>query len=133
VVDGEERLKIPSGGTHESVGEAVVSVVPRVEDNLFKYMTLSHARASPIEDLPPGLGVVPPDFGSAERGAFSYVILVPQQPGIAAVGIYFREGRLGVLYAPLRLDAPRLYTKVELGAFVELVAMEHSLQLGGFG
>jgi hypothetical protein len=123
----------PRGGSHPSVGEAVITVVPRVEDNLFKYNHVTNAQGSwRTEQLPPGLGVVPPDFGSAERGAFSYSMLSAAQPGVAAVGIYFYEGRLGVLYAPLLLDQPDPYANVTPEAFIELVRLRRGITLTGF-
>src|SRR5438876_4323532 len=94
---GDPNAGRPRGGSHANVGEAVVVVVPRAEDGLFKYAEENRAEASwRDEPLPPGLGVVPPDWGSAERGAFSYSKLTPRQPGVAAIGLYFYEGRLGV-------------------------------------
>jgi hypothetical protein len=89
---GEQVLVTQRGGTSASVGEAVVSVVPRAGDGLFKYAEVNRAQSSGLQaDLPPGLGVIPPDWGSPERGAFSYYMLVPNEPGVAAIGIYFIE------------------------------------------
>src|SRR5205085_8732976 len=78
--------------------------------------------------LPAGLGVVSPDWGSPEKGAFSYTILTPEQPGIAAIGLYFHEGRVGMLYAPLVLDQPAVYPKVTIQAFAELVRLRHGIK-----
>jgi hypothetical protein len=129
---GDPNAGRPRGGSHPSVGEAVITVVPRVEDNLFKYNHVTNAQGSwRTEQLPPGLGVVPPDFGSAERGAFSYSMLSAAQPGVAAVGIYFYEGRLGVLYAPLILDQPEPYRNATLEQFVELVRLRRDVTLTG--
>jgi hypothetical protein len=77
------------------------------------------------------LGVVPPDFGSVERGSFASDVLRPRTPGVAALGIYFREGRLGLLYAPLLFDEPEPYRRVSLEQFVELVRLRHGVVLGG--
>jgi hypothetical protein len=140
--EGDERvLTLPEGGRHETVGEAVVMVNPRAEDGLFVYQTASHAQAPPFPPpLPPGLGVVPADFGSAERGSFAYSVLHPRQPGVAVLGIYFHEGRLGLLYAPLLFDRAERkpdqrnpYSNVSLEQFVELVRLRHDIYLAGFG
>jgi hypothetical protein len=130
---GEDRvLTLPQGGRHETVGEAVVMVVPRVEDDLFAYQVSILAKAPTFsEPLPPGLGVVPPDFGSAARGSFAYDVLRPRNPGVAALGIYFREGRLGLLYAPLLFDEPESYPRISLEQFVELVRLKHGIALAG--
>jgi hypothetical protein len=123
-----------SGGVHHAVGEAGVNVVPRVEDGLFIYAELARAEASWSDaPLPPGLGVVPPDWGSPERGAFSYTMLTPTRPGIAAIGLYFHEGRLGMLYAPLVLDEPAVYPKMTIEAFAELVRLRHGIDFKWFG
>jgi hypothetical protein len=134
VVDGELVLLDPRGGSHSRVGEAVVAVGPRVEDGLFKYLETSRMEASRRDEpLPPGLGVVPPDWGSAERGAFSYAMLRPEQPGVGAIGLYFYEGRLGVLYAPLILEQPEIYSGSPCpAAFVEMVRLRHGILLTGF-
>jgi hypothetical protein len=130
---GEEFRAAPRGGCHQTVGEAAVAVVPRAEDGLFKYIELTRAEASWQEQpLPTGLGVALPDWGSAERGAFSYSMLTSQQPGVAAIGLYFYEGRLGVLYAPLILDGPEKYAKTTPQAFVELVRLRRGISLMGF-
>jgi hypothetical protein len=76
---------------------------------------------------------VPPDFGSAARGSFAYHVLRPRQSGVGALGIYFREGRLGLLYAPLILDAPDPYRDVSLEGFVELVRIKRGIDLAGLG
>jgi hypothetical protein len=121
------------GGSHPNVGEAIVKVVPRVEDNLFKYAEMNRAESSRREEpLPPGLGVVPPDWGSAERGAFSYSMLTPRQPGVGAIGLYLYEGRLGVLYGPLILDKPETYRDTTPEGFIEVVRLRHGIELGGF-
>jgi hypothetical protein len=129
---GTEIVMLPRGGAHETVGEAVVMAVPRAEDNLFKYSHQNRFEASAFADSPPpGQGVVPPDFGSAALGAFSYYLLSPGQPGIGVIGCYFVEGRLGVLYAPLLVDQPETYPKVSLDAFRELVRLRHGIVLSG--
>jgi hypothetical protein len=110
VEDGIEKLVIPRGGSHPTVGEAIVNVVPRVEDDLFAYSHYNRA-----------------DF----EGSLSYFFLSPSQPGVGAVGLYFMEGRLGVLYAPLAGDDPMKYPRVSLAQFVELVRLRHGISLEG--
>ena len=77
--------------------------------------------------------VYDPGFGSAERGSFSYYVLTPTQPGVGVVGIYFPEGRLGLLYAPLLSDQVEQYSKVTQDQFMELVRLRRSVQLEGIG
>jgi hypothetical protein len=131
---GEEEVLVrPEGGLIPSVGEAVVSAVPRVEDGFFKYAEMNRAASSRFQQpLPPGLGVVPPDWGSAERGAFSYSMLTPRAPGVGAIGLYFYEGHLGVLYAPLILDEPQRFPGIGPNAFIELVRIRYGITLQGF-
>ena len=133
VGEGEHRvLTLPQGGRHEAVGEAVVMVVPRVEDNLFAYQVSTRAQGPAFsEPLPPGLGVVPPDFGSAARGSFAFDVLRPSQPGVPALGVYFHEGRLGLLYAPLWFDRAEPYPRVSWAQFVELVRLRRGIAFAG--
>ena len=60
-------------------------------------------------------------------------MLAPVQPGVGAIGLYFAEGRLGVLYAPLLLDEPERYPSVSLDIFVELVRLRRDISLRGIG
>ena len=117
VVKGEQReVVLPAGGGHATVGEAIITAGPRVEDSLFAYFHQNRASAP---------------FGSAAGGGFSYFVLTPKQPGIAAVGIYFYEGRLGVLYAPVLLDDPERFPNVSGREFIELVRLRYGLRLRG--
>ena len=75
--------------------------------------------------------VVPPDWASGERGAFSYSILVPEQPGVDAIGLYFHEGRLGVLYAPLIWDDAETYSNTTPARASEMVRSRHGISLFG--
>ena len=133
-VDAKGNLVLPSGGAHETVGEAIVYARRRVHHGLFGYGVYSRARSSGFAPtLATKLGVVPPDWGSAERGAFTYSMLVPADPGVAAVGLYFVEGELGILYAPLIFDEPTPVTRVSREEFVRVVEAEHGIKLEGMG
>ena len=61
VGEGEDRvLTPPQGGRHEAVGEALVKVHPRAEDNLFSYQVSTRAQAPMSSDpLPPASGSCP--------------------------------------------------------------------------
>ncbi len=132
MADETETVTIPRGGSHDTVGEAIVNAIPRAEDNLFAYSLQNRAESSPFAERRPAQGgVVPSDWGSADRGAFSYYMLAPVQPGVGAIGLYFLEGQLGILYAPLLLDEPERYPSVRLAAFVELVRLRHGISLRG--
>jgi hypothetical protein len=109
-------VMIPSGGRHPTVGEAVINAGPRVEDNLFAYFHQNRATAP---------------FGSAAGGGFSYFVLTPTEPGIGAIGLYFAEGRLGVLYAPLLLDQPERYPNLSAYEFMENVRERRGVCLRG--
>jgi hypothetical protein len=133
-VDASGNLVLPSGGEFETVGEAVVYAHRRVRHGLFGYGLYNRAQSSGFaRPLEPDLGVVPPDFGSAERGAFSFFMLVPVDPGVAAIGLYFAEGAMAILYAPLILDKPRRITQVSREDLVRLVEAEHGIKLEGLG
>jgi hypothetical protein len=132
---GEPVVRIPEGGKHPGVGETVITAQPLIaHDDLFGYSTMSRMIAPPFAEAPPGhSGVYDPGFGSAERGSFSYAVMTPVQPGVGAVGIYFPEGRVGLLYAPLIHDEPERYTRVSQDQFAELLRLRHGISLEGFG
>jgi hypothetical protein len=123
VRDGETTtVSIPEGGSHENVGEGIVNVVPRAEDNLFKYSVFGRFTAS--------------RFGS---DAFQYSSLASDEPGVGAIGLYFDQAQLGLLYAPLLLDDPELldnpqrYPSQSKAAFVEHVHQQYGISLQGLG
>jgi hypothetical protein len=120
VIDGEtSTLTIPEGGSHRAVGEAIVYVVPRAEDNLFKYSDQGRFRGSPFD----------PDA----QGAFSTALVGSAEPGIGIVGLYIDQAQLGILYAPLLLDDPERYSGVSRAEFVDRVRERHGISLYGLG
>lgn len=130
--DENQAVDVLRGGGHETVGEAVVTVGPRVKDGLFVYQEATDAQAPPFSEPPtPKPGVISADFGSAARGSFTYSLLTPRQAGVAALGIYFYEGRLGLYYAPLLSDGPERYRNVSWEHFIECVTKEHGIVLSG--
>jgi hypothetical protein len=126
------RAVINSGLT--TVGESSIFAVPRppLDANAkFAYTELSRASTGRQRPTRPGLN--PLQAGSAAHGDFSYAILTPSRAGIGAVGIYFLEGRLGLLYAPLKRDGPRKYTDVSVAQFKKAVKEEYGIPLEGIG
>jgi hypothetical protein len=120
VREGEtRRVLIPEGGSHATVGEAIVNAHPRVPDGLFAYAEGNRAIAGTE------------GFGSVETGAFSYSLLTPVELGVGAIGLYFNEGRVGVLYAPLLVDEPERYPEASVHEFIERVRQRHGLRLHG--
>lgn len=53
--------------------------------------------------------------------------------GVGATGLYFLEGRLGVLYAPLLLDDPEVYPDKSRSEFVKAVNRKRGIALGRLG
>jgi hypothetical protein len=47
--------------------------------------------------------------------------------------MYFQEGQVGMLYAPLLFDRAEPYSRVSLQQFVELVRLRHGIALVGLG
>jgi hypothetical protein len=118
----------PQGGSHEAVGESIVYVVLRAQDDLFGYSVSVQATASLSDES----GIVSLET-SAARGVFSYRVLAPTQPGMGVLGLYFDQGQLGVLYAPLLFDDPQRYSRMSRDAFIELVRLRHGISLDGLG
>jgi hypothetical protein len=74
----------------KTVGEAAIYIAPRppLDPQFFGYLEGSSSFA------PRGLNH--PEAGSAGLGGFSFAILTPREPDVAAVGVYFLEGKLGI-------------------------------------
>jgi hypothetical protein len=111
----------------ETVGEAAIFIAPRppLEPEYFGYLEESSAF---VEQ-----GLNHPEAGSAALGGFSFAILTPREPGIAAVGAYFLQGRLGLLHHPMQCDSPRPYRDVSVKEFADAVRQEFAFSLVGIG
>jgi hypothetical protein len=64
-------------------------------------------------------------------GSFNYTILVPEAPGVGAVGIYILEIQLGALYFPARSWLPIVYRNKSCQEFIESVRRENDLVING--
>jgi hypothetical protein len=64
-------------------------------------------------------------------GSYNYAILVPDTPGVGAVGIYILEIRLGALYFPARSWSPIVYRNKICPEFIESVRRENNLFITG--
>ena len=60
-------------------------------------LAASHEQVVEAEDA-----WVDADWGSAADGSFGYAVKTPDVAGIGALGMYFPDGRIGVLYWPCR-------------------------------
>jgi hypothetical protein len=110
-----------------TVGEAAIFIAPQppLEPEYFGYLEESSAF---VEQ-----GLNHPEAGSPALGGFSFAILTPREPGIAAVGVYFLQGRLGLLHHPLKCDSPRPYRDVSVKKFKDAVRQEFAFSLVGIG
>lgn len=117
------------GASHALVGEASVTVGPRVEDGLFEYH-IYYNYSGPFASG----GASGGRLMSTEHGSFTISFLVPEEPGIGAIGIHFPEGRLGVLYAPLmtkRPDRADRFHPVTVYEFADNVKARYGVSLRG--
>ena len=118
----------------KEVGEQAIFVVGGGRIDEFRYLVRSEARTGRARPEDEKLsGVRPFRSGSAEHGDFAYTTLAPREAGVGAVGIYFVEGRLGLLYHPLKFDVPEKYVEIGLGDFKRAVVKEHGFHLEGIG
>lgn len=113
------------GSGLKSVGESAIFVAtrPPLDPHHFAYLERSGAHAEQ--------GLNHPDTGTPASGSFSFAVLTPRNTGIAAVGIYFVEGRLGLLHHPLTLDYPRAYRNTTIDEFKAAVRADLDLELVG--
>jgi hypothetical protein len=115
--------------SHPSVGEASVTVGPRVPDGFFGYHRFSSYVAPFGVTLPSGASL-----SSTEHGTFTMSILTPLEAGVAAIGLHFREGSLGILYAPLATESgerPERLCPVTLEEFIGEVESRFGIRLVG--
>lgn len=112
-----------------SVGETAIHVVP--EPIGFRYSNAARMVGGFVpQSIPSG---VPTRirFGGAAEGGFAYSTLVPDAVGIGAVGLYFRQGRFGLFYQPLRFDFPERYPNVSHDEFREAVMQRRGIAIEG--
>lgn len=117
--------------SNDLVGEASVTVGPRAEDGLFKYHLYFNHRGS-FASGPASSG----PLMSTAHGSFTISFLAAEEPGIGAIGIYFPEGRLGLLYAPVianGADRPERFHSSTAAAFAESVNTRYGVSLRGVG
>ena len=119
------------GASNAMVGEASVTVGPRIEDGLLKYHLYSNYSAPLASEIPSSEPLT-----STERGSFTISFLAPEQPGIGAIGLNFPEGQLGILYAPLmteRAEQPDRFHPVSIDQFADQVKARYGVSLRGVG
>ena len=108
-----------------------MTVGPTAEDGLFKYH-LYYSYSGPFASG----GASGGPLMSTGRGSFTVSFLAPEDPGIGAIGIYFPEGRLGILYGPLiteRPDRPDRFHPVTVDGFADGVKARYGVSLRGVG
>jgi hypothetical protein len=117
-----------SSETISSVGEAAV-FLGTTNARLFEYRT--HAEVRAVSQSIPSGQPTPIRFGSAAEGGFAFSVLTPTQPGVAAIGIHFAQGQVGLLYAPLAGRDPVAYPLVNHDQFRAVVRTEHGIDIEG--
>ena len=109
-----------------TVGGIVFSVVPTRKGLL--YAPAARAFFS-SQTIPSGIET-PLRFGTAVEGAYAYSIYVPES-GVAVVGVYFLQGRCGLLYRPLVTDEALWITDVSQKDFPQRVRQVSGVAVRG--
>jgi hypothetical protein len=68
---------------------------------------------------------------SIDGGVFHCEVVPPEHPGIPAVGVYLREGRIGLWSHPLVRDETKIIPSVSCSEFVEKVRAIEGIALRG--
>ena len=118
-------------GSVPTVGEAFITAAATPSRPLH-YEQQAFLAADHEQVIEPG-GWVGADWGTVASGGFGYATLVPEQPGIGMLGLYFPHAGLGLLYHPLRRNDPFVYTRVSHAAFRARVSAEHGIAIDGPG
>jgi hypothetical protein len=101
------------------------------EYGVFAYLEEFQTHTGRPRPMPPP-DVHPFQTGSASHGDFTRTILAPQESGVGAIGIYFVEGRLGLLYYPMKSDEAQPFSNVSVTGFKDAVRSRHGFSLDGF-
>jgi hypothetical protein len=70
-------------------------------------------------------------MGGVAEGGFGYVVLIPALPGIGAIGAHFFQGRVGVLFYPVKERTPVVISNVSRDEFVVTVKEKYDILLLG--
>jgi hypothetical protein len=126
-------IALENTGSIASVGEAFVWAHASATRG-FQYEQQAMLQADHEQELPPDRWVTA-DWGTVANGGFGYSMLVPVEPGIGIVGLYFPHAHLGLLYHPLARDEPFVYPRVSHSELREAIRSEHDVELhpAGFG
>ncbi len=113
----------------EGVGHFCVEV--RTTDEGFRYT--GGGMASGLIRTGPGAPNAEHDeeWDSIEHGAYFENVLYPRQAGIGALGIYFKQIRLGALFYPAQAAHALVYLDVTHPEFVATVEREHRITMTG--
>lgn len=112
----------------KEVGEAAVSASS--SSNGFRYAPEVYLAAD-HEQVIAGENWVPADWGTVAEGGFGYSMLVPTEPGIGLVALYFPHAGLGLLYHPLSRDDAFVYSHVNQAEFRSRVLSDHGVDVDG--
>jgi hypothetical protein len=116
------------GPSVESVGEAFIEATWSAEG--FRYEQQAHLAAD-HEQVITGDEWVSADWGTVAEGGFGYSTLIPTEPGIGLLGLYFPHAELGLLYHPLNRDDAFVYARVTHESFRGRVLAEHGVRIDG--
>lgn len=111
-----------------TVGDLAVEV--RTETSGFRYTGHGRLSTGPITVGPGGAAHASEPWESPASGSYGETYVYPDDP-IGAVGVYFYQGRLGVLFYPLKADFGLTYLGVTHEQFIDQVANEHGFRLTG--
>jgi len=84
----------------------------------------------PSQDIPSGVPTAL-RFGGSAEGGYAYSIYSPLEPGVPAAGVYFLQGRCGVLYLPLDVDEPIWFSGISQQGFREAVKEKFGIMIQG--
>jgi hypothetical protein len=121
-------IRLVESGLHESVGHFMIEVATNPGIGFYyeaRYIGTPgpaslHRQIEPSEEI---------SDWSASIGGFSTSILVPDQAGIGAIGIYFFQGKFGALFYPIKQEEPIVITNVDKEEFIAQVFERFGVRL----
>ena len=125
---GNAIASLHFGASTESVGEAFVSATYSGQG--FRYQPQAFLAAEHDQVVEEGPWV-PANWGTVAEGGFGYGLLVPTEPGVGLIGLYFAHAGLGLVYHPLVQDEAFTYSGVSREAFREAILRDHGVSVDG--
>jgi hypothetical protein len=127
IVTGQAFSSLVNANAVDSVGGLPLTV--RTFGTGFQYSCEAAAFCAPQTFPGPGTWTV--KFGTVQQGGYTYSILAPTDVHVPLLAVYFVQGRLGYVYAPLQFDDAIPYEGVSHEGLVLRIRADFDVAVAG--